>query len=231
MLKRCAVLALVLLPVAAGAQAVPPLQRVPPIGTGPQGIVVQGRGVVRYPVKNVSFAAQVRGYADEAAVLTAMRAAGIEDPVIGPPGSQLSSGTQSMLRGTVRDATQAKLERIALAAADFVRAHPGVALDGVSVFPGADGCAPHEQGAREAAFADARRRAQAVAALAGLTVDGIAAVSEIGGCPPGGDSPLQGYSPSGGPFDLATLTATVSVTETITFSVSAEPAPARRRTL
>ena len=35
------------------------------------------------------------------------------------------------LRGTIRDVTNAKLDRIGLAGAEFVRAHPGVALDGV----------------------------------------------------------------------------------------------------
>src|SRR5665213_3804337 len=160
MLKRVAVLAFALLPLAASAQtAVPP-----------------PRGVVRYPVKTVTFAAQVRGYADETAALAAMRAAGIDDPVIGPPGSQINNGSQSMLRGTVRDVTRAKLERIALAAADFMRTHPGITMEGVNVFPGADGCSGFEQAAREAAFADARRKAQAIAALAGLTIDGLSLI-------------------------------------------------------
>lgn len=229
MLKRVAVLAFALLPLAASAQtAVPPQRGVS--GAGTPGIVVQGRGAVRYAVKTVTFAAQVRGYADEAAALAAMRAAGIDDAVIGPPGSQISNGTQSMLRGTVRDVTRAKLERIALAGADFMRTHPGITMDGVNVFPATEGCSVHEQAAREAAFADARRKAQAIAALAGLTLDGIAAVNEVGGCPNAGDPPTFGYGPSG-PFDLATLTASISVTESITFAVSAEPPAARRRTL
>jgi hypothetical protein len=177
------------------------------------------------------FFAQTRGNADEPAVLAAMRAAGIDDPVIGPAGSQINNSPQTMLRGTVRDVTRAKLDRIAHAGLAYVLAHPGTAVDNVNFFAVADGCAQHEQEARVAAIADARRKAQALAALADVALDGIATVNENGGCPATGDVPMQGYGPSGLPLDLGTLTATISITENVTFAISSPPPPARRRTL
>ena len=230
MLKRSAVFVLALLPLAAGAQPVPNA-RLAQAASGTQGITVQGRGLVRFAVKTIGFVAQTRGNADESSVLAAMRAAGIDDPAIGPVGAQLNAGSQPMLRGTIRDVSRAKLERIALAAADYMRTHPGSTVEGVSAFATAESCAPHEQEARAAAIADAHRKAQAIAALAGVSLEGIAAVNEVGGCPVTGDNPMQGYAPYGVPLDLTTLTASVSITETVLFATSAPPPPARRRTL
>jgi hypothetical protein len=231
MLKLSAVFALALLPLAAGAQSVAPLQRVAPGAGGLQGIAVQGHGLVRYPVKTVAFFAQAQGNADEPAVLAAMRAAGVEDPVVGPMGSQINNSPQTALRGTIRDVTRAKLDRLAHAAADYVRVHPGTSVYSVNFFAAADGCAQHEQDARAAAIADAHRKAQAIAALAGVSLEGIAAASELGGCPATGDVPMQGFGSGGLPLDLGTLTATISITENVTFAISSPPPPARRRTL
>ena len=228
MLKRCAVFVLTLLPLAASAQ---PLPLVRPGASGPQGISVQGRGTVRFPVKNVTFFASTRGNADEAAVLGAMRAAGIDDPLIGPVGSQINNSGQSMVRGTIRDVTRAKLDRIAHAAVAYVIAHPGTNVDNVNFSATADDCAQYEQAARTAAIADARRKAQAIAALADVALDGIAAVSENGGCPLAGEATVQPYGQGGLPFDLSTLNASISVNETVTFAITAAPPPARRRTL
>jgi len=84
MKMRLAVLAIVLLPLTAGAQGGP----VPRVA-GPGGITVQGYGFVRVAAKTVQLTAQVRGMIDEANALAALRAAGVEDPVIGPNGSRI----------------------------------------------------------------------------------------------------------------------------------------------
>jgi uncharacterized protein YggE len=216
--------ALALLPLAASAQ-VPLTRPGGPAVTG--GITVQGHGSVRYAVKTLQFNAQVRGSADESAVLAAMRAAGIEDPVVGPSGSQFFRGTQSMLRGTIRDVSRAKLERIGEAAAQYLSAHPAVALDAVNFFPTAEECTGHEQAARSAALSDARNKADAIAVLAGVSIDGVAAVGESGGCPFGLDLSMGQYGP--GLLDLAKLMTAVTITETVTFSITTQTGPSRRR--
>lgn len=226
MKKLLAVAALVLLPPAASAQ-VPILRSGMPAAPG--GITVQGHGAVRYPVKTVQFSAQVRGAADEAGVIAAMRAAGIDDPVVGPAGAQLSRGNQSVLRGTIRDVSRAKLDRIGAAAAQYIAAHPGAALDGVNIFATPEECAAHEPGARSAAWDDARHKADAIAALTGVSVDGVAAVSEAGGCPYGIDPSMGGFGSA--QLDLARLTAYVTVIETVTFSITTATGPVRRRPL
>lgn len=221
MKKLLGVAAIVLLPLAAGAQGAP---RVP---SAAGGITVAGTGTVRVPVKTVQFTAQVRGSMDEASALAALRAAGVDDPVLGPNGPRIGSGTQVLVRGTVRGVTHAKLDRIGDAAAAYVAAHPGTTVDNVTFFPRLDDCAQSEQTARAAAFADARRKADAIAALAGVSIDGVAAVNENGGCPVNSET---GY---GGPgqFDLGTLSSTISMYEYVTFAISPSTGPTRRRTL
>ena len=221
MMKRVAILALTLLPVGASAQGAPP-RAVPAAG-----ITVTGHGTVRVPVKTLQFIATTRGNTDEAAVLAAMRAAGIVDPSMGPLGSSVSANQPTMLRGTIPNATEQKLEHVASAAAEYVRQHPGTTIDSVTFAAKLDDCGAAEQGARTAAFAEARRRGDAIAALAGLVIDGVQSVNEFGGCP-ATDGPQAGPS---GPIDLATLTTTIGVTETITYAVSAAENGARRRPL
>ncbi len=223
MMKRLAFLAFALLPLPASAQ-IEPLARpfTPPMAGA--GITVGGRGVARIAVKTVQFVAFVRGNPDEAGALAAMRAAGIEDAAVGPIGAQVSNGNQTLLRGIVRDVSRAKLDRINEAAAAYVRAHPGASVDNVNFSARVDDCSGPEQTARTAAFAEVRRKAQAIAALAGVALDGIAAVNETGGCPVSQDNPFVN---AGLPLELATLTATVSVSETVTFAVS--PAGGARR--
>jgi hypothetical protein len=220
---RLAVLAMVLLPLTASAQAPIPF-RVPDTAGG---ITVTGFGFARIAVKTVKFSAQVRGFPDEAGALAAMRAAGIEEPLIGPSGPILPSGNQTLLRGTVRDVTRAKLDRLGEAAAAYVRAHPGSSVDSVYFQPLLDDCAAHEQAARTAALAEARRKADAIAALAKVSIDGVAAVTENGGCPlsidRGNGSQIE--------FDIGSLTATISVYDNVTFAISPGAASTRRRTL
>ncbi|MDQ6925906.1 MAG: hypothetical protein M3154_06695, partial [Candidatus Eremiobacteraeota bacterium] len=159
MKKRLVVLALVLLPLAASAQAPAVPFRIP--GSA-GGITVNGHGSVAVAVKTVQFTAQVRGVADEAGALAAMRAAGIDDPLVGPAGPQISAGNQALLRGTIRGVTRAKLDRMGEAAASYVSAHPGSAVDNVVFNPVLGDCAASEQAARAAAMADARRKADAL---------------------------------------------------------------------
>ena len=59
-----------------------------------------------------------------------------------------------------------------------------------------DDCAQPEQTARAAAFADARRKADAIAALAGVSIDGVATVNENGGCPATVDPSYAGQGQS-----------------------------------
>lgn len=219
MKMRLAVLAIVLLPLGANAQGLP-ARGIPASG----GIAVQGTGSVRVAVKVVQLAAQVRGIVDEGNALAALRAAGVEDPVIGPSGSRVGPGTQVLVRGTIRNVTHAKLDRIGEAATAYVASHAGLAIDNVSFSARVDDCAQFEQTARAAALADARRKADAIAALAGVSIDGVATVNENGGCP--ATDALYG-----GQFDLGTLMSTIVVSEYVTFAISPGTASTRRRTL
>jgi uncharacterized protein YggE len=220
MKKRLAFLALMLLPVAASAQAPPSVPRV-------GGITVTGYGSVRVAVKTVQFTAQVRGVIDEANALAAMRAVGVEEPAIGPAGSRVGSGTQVLVRGIVRGVTHAKLDRIGEAATMYVAAHPGTTIDSVAFSPRLEDCAASEQTARAAALAEARRKADAIAALAGVSIDGVATVNENGGCPATPENPFNGP----GQFDLGTLTSTIAVFENVTFAISPGTPSTRRRAL
>ena len=214
MKKVLALLSVLLLPVAASAQVVPRV-----LGLEP-GITVQGHGTVKVPVKTLAFVAFARGNVEEKAALAAMRAAGILDPSLGPAGSTIGRGNQSsMLRGTITGVTEEKLEKIGLAAADYARQHSDVTIENISFAPRFDDCAANEDAARAAAFADARRRAQAVASVAGLSLDGVVAVSESGGCPTIPDGPQ--IQAAGQSLDQGTLTATVTINETVTFGVAA----------
>jgi hypothetical protein len=219
MKKLLGVVALFLLPLAADAQTV---QRIP----GPEpGITVQGRGSVKVPVKSLAFSAMARGNIDEAGALAALRAAGVVDPSMGPLGTNFSaSNAMSVLRGTVPVASEAKLEKIGLAAMDYGKQHPGITVENISFAPRFEDCPATEEAARTAAFAEARRRAQAIATLAGLTIEGVTAVSENGGCPVSDGQPFAG---PGQGLDLGTLTATIAVNESVTFAVA--PANGARR--
>jgi uncharacterized protein YggE len=221
MKKTLAIAILVLVPLAATAQA-------PPRGTGSAGgIVVTGRGVVRTPVKVVRFVAQVRGAADERSALAALRSAGIEDPVIGPAGPNVWMGgnASTAVRGTIRDVSPAKLDKIRLAAVEYLRAHPGTTLESIQFGAHFDDCVPVEQSARLAALADARRRALAIAAASGVTLDAVAAVSESGGCPI--ESEQYQFNNSS-PLDLGTLTTTVTMFESVTYTIASGEASRRR---
>ncbi|HEY4440170.1 MAG TPA: SIMPL domain-containing protein [Candidatus Elarobacter sp.] len=227
MKTRIAIAVLVLFPLAAGAQVPVPVRQ--PV-TGPAaGITVLGRASVRVPVRTVRFLAYARGIADEQDVLSAMRSAGVEDPILGPGGFGNGSNGQTLVRGTITGASRAKLERIAAAAADYVRAHPGLALDNVQFAPRLDDCATFEETARTQAIADARRRAGAIAAAAGLALGPVTGVNENGGCQPEQDPPF--FNGPGAGLDVATLTSALQLTEVVTFAAAPVEQPARRHPL
>ena len=222
MTKRVAVLALALLPVGASAQGVPQ-QPVPA-----SGITVQARGSIRVPVKTLQFIAVARGNVDEASALAALRAAGVVDPSMGPLGSSISTNAQTVLRGTIPGATSEKLEHIGNAATDYIHQHPGTTVESISFVPRLDDCAAAEQAARTAAFAEARRKGEAIAALAGVSIDGIRSVIETGGCPVPPEPPQFGQNTG---FDLGTMSTSVAVNDTVTFAISPAAGGERRRTL
>ena len=216
------------------AQFAPPLMPVGPVArpgapaTG--GIVVQGRGVARVAAKTLGFTAAARGPAQDDAVVAAMKAAGIDDAAVGVPGPQIFLGGNqpTQLRGSIRNASAAKLASIARAASAYLQSHPGTAIDSVQFFARLDDCAVVEQTARAAALADARRKAQAIAASASVGLGSVTGVVETGGCTSDG-SPLD---PGGRQYvDLDTLTASVTVVESVTFAVAPPDASQRRRAL
>jgi len=213
MKKGVLIAAVALLPLAAGAQTGVPV-RPPPANAGAGGIAVLGQGSVRFAVRTLRFMAYARGNVEESSVLAAMRAAGIDDPSLGPAGPQFGPNQPVVARGTVRDLTRPKLERLGQAAADYIRAHPGTALDNVNFSAPLDQCPPHEQEARARAIADARRKAEAIASLTGIVLGAVASVNEQGGCPADQD----GFSPAL-QLDLTTFTAAVVVNEYVTFTV------------
>lgn len=228
MKPHLAVLVLAALPLAAGAQIMPAPPRLPMVvGPSPDrvaGISVSGRAVVQVPVRDAAVVAYARGDFDTNAALAALRAAGVDDPKIGPPDGMISAHSPAVLRGIVRNVTMKKLEDLQRAGVQFAAAHPGVAVDNVrfTARPSADACARAEEQARGQAFADARRRAQAIASLAGAVAGPVLAASESGGCPAlAGDGPEMS-------LDVSTMTTPITVFENLTFALTTADAAKRR---
>lgn len=118
-----------------------------------------------------------------------------------------------MLRGTISGVTPAKLDAVATAGAAFVQAHPNVGIDNVQLRAPMDGCSALEEPIRLRAFAEARRRAEALARDAGVVLGEPKALVEVGGCPT--DSTEIGRVP----VDPTTFTAAMTVTVTVTFAL------------
>ena len=224
MVKTFVLLALVAaLPVAASAQFIPPpAQPVP-------GITVSARGTAKMQVRQVAFVAQVRGTADEADVLAMLRRAGVEDPSVGVESPQIFPGAPTIVRGVVRDVSIAKLNQLGLAAGEYVHAHSGLTIESIRCVPPLGGCETYEETARQSALAEARRKAAAIAAASGATLGAVRAVAESGGCPLPEDA-RAAFGPPPTWFDANTLTATVTVYETVTYAL-AEPGGERRHPL
>ncbi len=99
--------------------------------------------------------------------------------------------------------------------------HPGTALDNVRFTAHIDDCNAVEQRARTAAFAEAKRRAEAIAALNGVLIGEPTTINENGGCLSyGGPGP-------GVPLDVSTMTASVQIYENVTYAIVSNGAKRR----
>lgn len=87
-----------------------------------------------------------------------------------------------------------------------------VAITDVSFYGPAAECPAIEQRARDAALADARRRASAIASSSKMSLGPQIAVAETGGCP------QVGVSGGATAVDVATMSMRVLVTDTVTFA-------------
>jgi uncharacterized protein YggE len=204
------------------AQTIPqgPVLRGPAIpvndATRAGGITVYGSGVSEVVVHTVNITAYVRSVnGNPADVLAAMRAAGIESPGIGPGTAFISANTPLMLHGTIRNATRERLDAVGRAAAAYVLAHPGTAVDSVQYSGVPDDCPAIEKRAREAAFTEARRRAESIAVVAGVIAGPPTNISESGGC--------YNFNVNAAPLDTETLTMRITVNETVMFSIVRKP--------
>lgn len=153
------------------------------------------------------------GTVNDGDVIAAMRGAGLENPSISPTVLAFPSRGQFVLRGTITGVTPAKLDAVSAAAAAFVQAHPTVQIDNVQLRAPMEACAALEEPIRQRAFAEARRRAEALARDAGVVLGDPKALVEVGGCP--ADSSEIGRAL----VDPTTLTAVMLLTVTVTFAL------------
>jgi uncharacterized protein YggE len=201
------VLTLAFLPLAIAAQSTAG----PPV----QGITVRGAasdaGVVRVAAVNV-YVRGIEGNQDE--WISVMRAAGVENPVVVAGAVQGAPRATHTLRGTLGPATPANLMAIQAAVMTFAKTNAGAELIGVYFFGDNTECPAIEERARAGALADARRRAQAIAAVAHVSLGAPVVVDESGGCPRTG--------PAGGGYvvDPRTMTTRIPVVETVTFAIA-----------
>jgi hypothetical protein len=177
------------------------------------GVTVTGSASQRFPVQTVQITAFGHGAVNEGDVIAAMRAAGLEGPSVSPAGLSFPNRGQFVLRGTINAVTPAKLDAIAVAAAAFVQAHPNVGIDNVQMQAPLEGCPALEDAIRVRAFAEARRRAEALARDAGVVLGDPKALIQGGGCP------MNGAELGGVPVDPTTFTAAMTVSVTVTFAL------------
>jgi uncharacterized protein YggE len=202
-----AMLLLIGLPVAAGAET--PTQapsQPPPV------ITATGHGIANAVVTTALVRVVAGGVADESGLVEAIRAAGVENPVA-ERGRPRPDGVALLgIRGRVSDATHARLDAVAAAVTRYGKTHSGTSIVDIRFYGTAADCPAIEQRAREAALADARRRARAIAETNSTPLGAQLAVAETGGCPRVG--------PSGGAFaiDVATMSMRVVVEQTVTFA-------------
>jgi hypothetical protein len=162
---------------------------------------------------DVNVAVYVRGGAGtDTEVLAAMRAAGIENPTVSSSGNIVNANSSVALRGAIRDISHEKIDAISKAAIAFIMKHPGTNIDSVSFYGASVDCPAVEANARVVAFAEAQRRARAIAALAGVKVGLPTSVTESGGCMTSGQT-------SNFPVDPQTFMMRVIVYENITYSI------------
>lgn len=237
MVKRALAFSLLafVLPHAAAGQV--PAPRVLGPAAASVGITVNGHGVVRRRPDAIRFTAflapQRDGVAAAAAAQTladALRKNGATDVRTGTPvAGAIGPGAPVTIGGVLRGADETKARDFALRVA---AASPGVVVQNVSYGPIADDCDAEEARAIQVAFADARRRASAIAATAAVQLGAPTALSEpvvfMPGCATRPDTrpvPMNGGFGEGGGLDVY-----VDVNLTVTFAITGEGG-ARRRPL
>src|SRR5271166_2670346 len=211
---RIALLLLVLSLAGAGAESAQLAREAPR-----DGITVTSRATVRVPADGIRFEVNLSGSlgdADEDAVLSSLRAAGVESPQMIYP-SIVSANSPTIVRGTLRNPTRERVEALGKAALSLLAAHPNLKLQTLGAAPFLDDCAKAEEQARRQAFDDARRRASAIAALAHVSAAQILSVTEISApaCAPSDGRPA-GFVQNGIERDPAVY---VAVTESVTFAI------------
>jgi uncharacterized protein DUF541 len=201
-------LVLIGLPLAAVGQT-------PPAAGSAAGIQATGRATAAAPVTAVAVRVTVptiRG-GDGSDLLARVKAAGVEDAVLAD-GDGSMGPAMLLVHGRLTGATRAKIDAVSQAAGDFGKARNMPTVVSAHFYGLAADCPAIEQRAREAALADARRRAGAIAAASNVRLGETLAVVESGGC--------QRPGPFGGAFliDTSTMTMRVGVDETVTFAVA-----------
>jgi uncharacterized protein YggE len=206
-MKRVLASLIIVVPLAASAQ------------TSPQGITVTGNGSASAVVSSAIVRVSMNRFAgdDGSYMVSRLKAAGVADAVAEPT---MAGGPQLIVvHGHLTGLTKAKLDAVTRAASQFGSNVPPqfaalVALSGVHYYGLATDCPAIEQRAREAALADARRRAEAIAANGAVHLGERLTVVESGGCPRAG--------PFGGTFaiDTDTLSMSVPVSETVTYALT-----------
>jgi Protein of unknown function (DUF541) len=233
-----AVLALALLPASTFAQGAPPRIVIGPNGVGSLGgITVAGRGTVRRKADGLRFTAslplQQNGTRDLSAadqLVAALRANGIADAQVQPPGPYVGPNNGIVVTGTVRNPSDARLRDLVTKVSAQT---PGVAIQNLQYTPFLDDCSGDEQRAIDAAFADAQHRAVLAAAAAHVTLGDVVAMNVYSsglGCvakpdgilPTGGPGPRDG----GNPTDVV-----IDANANVTFAIAGPAGGARRRPL
>ncbi|HEV3086500.1 MAG TPA: SIMPL domain-containing protein [Candidatus Elarobacter sp.] len=233
-LAAAAVLAL--LPAAGLAQNAPARIVVGPNGQSVvAGVGVQGRAQVRRHADALRFNAYLAPQNDtrsaESAdkLVAALKANGVADAQLQPPGPFIGPNNGLVVTGTVRNPSDARLRELVTKVS---AATPGVLIQNLSYAPFLDDCSADEQRAIVAAFEDARRHAALAAAAARVTLGEVVAMnvfSGSSGCPakPGGFVAVnQGPRDAGVPTDVI-IDASVNVT----FAIAGPQDGARRRPL
>jgi uncharacterized protein YggE len=161
-------------------------------------------------------------------LVKAMRAAGIADARdVLPLGNVNARSVNPAVIGTVAKPTRERLEAIAK---DVLRGVPDrdAPLLGnaqVQIVAIVDDCGPYEARAERAAFADARARAERLAAVAGLHLGAVTALGDLQtfpspGCATSPDAVENGPNiPFGAPY--GPIGVPVTVNETATFAIAA----------
>jgi uncharacterized protein YggE len=192
-------------------------------GFGPAGgIAVIGRASERVRADGLRIEATVQGDADPAereSILARLRGGGIESPQLLITPYVTQSGSQTIVRGILRHANEAKLADLAKLAGGIFADHSKLRLQSASLIPFLDDCSAVDARVRAAALDDARKRAASIAKSAGVTLGGVAAVTESGStCVAGSDLARFGQGAGGFPLELEPAVY-VTISENVTFAI------------